>query len=81
MDHKPFVDRHIKQGLNEAFGAAMATMIFATASNKAGVPIMGIDREQYEALVEAVIGDARVIDTWGANGCEDRRREWMALSG
>lgn len=79
MDYKELVDQHVRPALNDSFGAAMATMIFASASNTAGVPIMGISRPQYVALVEAVCTDQRVIDMWGSMGSADRRREWSAL--
>ncbi len=81
VDHKQIIDQHVRSVLHESFGPAAATMIFATASNRAGVPIMGITKDQFEALVDAIVADQRVLDAWGSTGCADRRREWRALAG
>lgn len=80
MDYKALADNHVRSGLADSFGAAVATLIFMSASNSAGIPIHDLSRDDFLKLVDAVCGDSRVRDMWGEMGCEDKRRQWRSLA-
>lgn len=80
LDYKSLIDAHVRQALGDSFGGAVGTMIFASASNAANVPIHELDRDGYLRLVDAVCTDQRVLDMWGEMGAADRRRQWRDLA-
>ncbi len=79
LDYKELIASHVKQALNDSFGGAVGTMIFASASNSASVPIHDPSRDDYMRLVDAVCADQRVLDMWGEMGAADKRRQWRDL--
>ncbi len=80
MGYKEIVEQSVRRRLADSFGAAVTMLIMASATRAAGVPVMELSREDYLALVEAICGDQRVVDMWGAAGTASAHREWSALA-
>lgn len=79
MDTSDALNR-VREKLEASFGKALAMMIVASSSNVAGVPTMGMTRDQFLAFAEAVAHDQRVIDMWGASGAGDALIQWKQLA-
>lgn len=80
MDSQAAFDQHVRPRLENTFGKAVTMLILATASNAAGVTMMGLDRSGYERLCEAIARDSRVVDMWGASGASDTLQQWRTLA-
>ncbi len=66
----------VKKELEATFGAALATSIVAIARTKANAPLIGMSKEQYLALVDAICGDAKVQSMLGAAGAREKSTKW-----
>ncbi len=55
-------------------------LILASASNAVNAPMVGITREHYHGLCEAICKDQRVIDMWGASGAQDTLSQWKSAA-
>lgn len=80
MEVQAAFDNHVRMKLESSFGKAVAMLILASASNAAGAHTMGLDREAYMKLIEAIARDQRVVDMWGASGAQDTLSQWKALA-
>lgn len=80
VDYKAVYDTHVRSALTDTFGAAVATMIIASATNAARVAsVHDLTREDFLSLVDAICDDQRCVDMWGTAGCGDRRQQWRVL--
>jgi len=80
MEVQAAFDNHVRIKLESSFGKAVAMLILATASNAANAHTMGLDRDQYMRLCEAIARDQRVQDMWGASGAADTLTQWKQLA-
>lgn len=80
MEVQAAFDEHVRLKLESSFGKAVAMLILATASNVAGTTTMGIERDGYMRLCEAIARDQRVVDMWGASGAADTLSQWKRLA-
>ncbi|NTU70614.1 MAG: hypothetical protein HGB10_02135 [Coriobacteriia bacterium] len=78
MDSASAVEQ-LRSKLESSFGKSLAMMIIIAASSKVGVSTIGMDREQFTRLAEAVANDQRVRDMWGAAGAAEAAAEWRRL--
>lgn len=79
MDVVTALNSHVKQSLADVFGMSMTNMIILQCSQKAGVAVMGMDREAYAKLVDAIASDERVVQMLGQDGARAKREAWEAL--
>lgn len=70
------IDELIKPELENFFGPAMASRIIITARAKSNAPIVGMTKEHFQGLIEAIIIDDRVQGLLGTAGAYERRRRW-----
>ena len=78
LSYQDTFERHVKTRLETSFGAAVAMLILATASNESGASMSALDQTSYMELCEAVGTDQRVVDMWGSSGAEEALRQWKA---
>lgn len=80
MEIQTAIQQHVRQRLEDAFGKAMAMMIWASAMNKAGLSSsLDPDRDGYLRLIDAICSDDRCVDMWGAAGCRSTADAWRTL--
>ncbi len=80
MDAQAAFDNHVRSKLESSFGKAVAMLILASASNVAGMTTMGLERDGYMRICEAIARDQRVVDMWGASGAADTLSQWKTLA-
>ncbi len=76
MEYQSAFEQHIRTRLESSFGKAVAMLIVAAASNSTGANTMGIDKDSYFKLCEAISSDQRVIDMWGSSGAQEALQSW-----
>jgi hypothetical protein len=79
MTPKEAIDQHLKRRLDDTFGAAVATMIIASASNAAGASVFDPGVEDFVKLATAVCCDQRVLDMWGHAGAQDALDQFKGM--
>ena len=79
MDVSMAISEHVVQRLEDSFGKAVALLIIASATSTAKVPTGELSAGEYQRLVEAICGDARILDMWGEAGAEQAREQWVNL--
>lgn len=70
------VDKVIKPDLENVFGPAMTARIIMSSRAKANAPIVGMRKEDFEKMIEAICCDDRVVGMWGSAGIHERRVRW-----
>lgn len=70
------VDVIIKPELEGFFGPAMTSRIIMTARAKSNAPIVGMTKDHFEKLIDAIIIDDRVQGLLGPSGAHDRKKQW-----
>lgn len=80
MEFQTAFEQHVRARLESSFGRAVAMLIVASASNASGASTVGMDRDAYLRICEAIAGDQRVLDMWGTSGAQDARQEWASLA-
>lgn len=79
VDIETAVSDHVMRKLEDAFGKAVALMVFASATRSAGVPTCELTIGEFHRLVDAICSDERVLSMWGAVATAKVREEWAAL--
>ena len=74
-------DNHVRGRLESSFGAAVTTLIVASASNTVGASTHAIERDDYVNLCEAIASDQRVRDMWGEAEADDPLARWKGMAG
>lgn len=67
----------VKPALEDAFGITLAANIVMVARNKSGAPVVGMNKDDYLRLIEAICQDERVIQMWGQAGTRSRLLKWQ----
>ncbi len=70
------IDELIKPELENFFGPAMASRIIISARAKSNAPIVGMTKDHFQGLIEAIIVDDRVQGLLGSAGAHERKRHW-----
>ncbi|PKM81451.1 MAG: hypothetical protein CVU89_09375 [Firmicutes bacterium HGW-Firmicutes-14] len=70
----------VKKDLEATFGNTLAASIIAIARTKAGAPLIGMSKQNYLDLVDAICGDNRVHSMLGAAGSKERSMKWKKLA-
>lgn len=73
------IEEHVRPGLEDTFGKAVAMLIMISASNASGMPLISPTKDGYLRFIKAVTDDQRVRDMWGVGGCTDHLVRWSAL--
>lgn len=66
----------VKPDLESVFGKSLTSSILVAARSKSGAPLMGINKEQYLALINCICDDPKVKDLWGEAGTKDKLNKW-----
>ena len=80
MEYQAAFEEHVRAKLEASFGKAVAMLIVASASNSTGANTMGLDRQGYEMMCEAITNDQRVRDMWGTSGAEEALQQWKSAA-
>ncbi len=75
MDVEQIIEESIKPQLIEAFGRQTANALI-TQATLAYVSTDGTEEEKFEAFVQAIRTDSRVIAVWGERGAAERVEDW-----
>ena len=79
MDVVTALNSHVKPNLADVFGVGMANMIILQSSQKAGISVIGLNKDGYAKLIEAIAADERVTKMLGRSGAETKRNSWIVL--
>ena len=70
--------RTIKSELESTFGNTLAASIIAIARTKANAPLIGMTKQNYLDLIDAICGDNRVQSMLGAAGAKQKSTKWKS---
>jgi len=76
MDPKLALDTVVRPKLEDTFGKSVAMLIIMTATASAGVPTVNLSKDDYLALVRALVKDERVTNMWGSAGAQSQLSQW-----
>lgn len=71
--------QEIKKDLESTFGNTLAASIIAIARTKANAPLIGMSKQNFSDLVDAICGDNRVQSMLGGAGAKERSTKWKKL--
>ncbi len=71
--------QEIKKDLESTFGNTLAASIIGIARTKAGAPLIGMNRQNFLDLIDAICADNRVQSMLGAAGSRERSVRWKKL--
>ncbi len=71
--------QEVKKDLESTFGNTLAASIIAIARTKANAPLIGMTKQNFIDLVDAICGDNRVQSMLGAAGTRERSAKWKKL--
>ena len=66
----------IKAELDNVFGSGLTARILMSARNKANAPIVDMNKEDLEKVIDAICSDERVTEMWGIAGIQERKKRW-----
>jgi len=71
--------QEVKKDLESTFGNTLAASIIAIARTKANAPLIGMSKQNFTDLIDAICGDNRVQSMLGAAGTRERSMKWKKL--
>jgi len=71
--------QEVKKDLESTFGNTLAASIIAIARTKANAPLIGMSKQNFIDLVDAICGDNRVQSMLGTAGTRERSAKWKKL--
>lgn len=72
--------QEVKKELEATFGNTLAASIIAIARTKANAPLIGMTKQNFCDLVDAICGDNRVQSMLGGAGANERSGKWKKLA-
>ena len=78
MDAETAIETRIKPQLIGAFGRQVVNSLL-THATLAYVTTDGSEEERFEAFIDSICSDDRVVSTWGERGVARQKEEWEAL--
>lgn len=71
--------QEVKKELESTFGNTLAASIIAIARTKANAPLIGMSKQNFSDLIDAVCGDNRVQSMLGGPGAREKSGKWKNL--
>lgn len=66
----------VKKELETTFGTTLTTSIVAIARTKANAPLIGMNKQNFLDLIDAICSDNRVQSMLGGAGTKEKSTRW-----
>ncbi len=71
--------QQVKKELESTFGGTMANTILSMARTKVKAPLIGMTKDDYQRMIEAICTDPKVGQMLGASGAKEKLNKWKGL--